>query len=220
MGSSLLGVLEIACKCIDQILESRLAIDQVLLWLDGVSCCWQAALCTLVVVPLISAIGIVDTKMMNEISTVKVMHLSEATSMVKQTISQVKTVFAFVGENSVIKLFVERLDKQFKLELRKKPKPRQSQSRYRVALLVVLPRTATLLLFILPKFALPLLVRHPHKLVISLELLSASYSSASKHAGCTIAVLLPKSWWFASAIASGLLDICLPTRDSPPSWPN
>ncbi|KAK9093654.1 hypothetical protein Scep_025123 [Stephania cephalantha] len=77
--------------------------------------CWQAALCTLAVVPLISAIGIVYTKMMNEISTVKVMHLSEATSMVKQTISQVKTVFAFVGENSAIKLFVERLDKQFKL---------------------------------------------------------------------------------------------------------
>ncbi|KAK9093061.1 hypothetical protein Syun_027972 [Stephania yunnanensis] len=46
--------------------------------------CWQAALCTLVVVPLISAIGIVYTKMMNEISTVKVMHLSEATSIVKQ----------------------------------------------------------------------------------------------------------------------------------------
>ncbi|KAK9122448.1 hypothetical protein Syun_020065 [Stephania yunnanensis] len=77
--------------------------------------CWQAALCTLAVVPLISAIGIVYTKMMNEISTVKVMHLSEATSMVKQTISQVKTVFAFVGENSASKLFVERLDKQFKL---------------------------------------------------------------------------------------------------------
>ncbi|KAK9087607.1 hypothetical protein Syun_030001 [Stephania yunnanensis] len=52
--------------------------------------CWKAALCTLAVVPLISAIGIVYTKMMNEISTVKVMHLSEATSMVKQLCESIR----------------------------------------------------------------------------------------------------------------------------------
>ncbi|KAL5719329.1 ABC-type xenobiotic transporter [Ranunculus cassubicifolius] len=78
-------------------------------------CCWEVALLTLLVVPLISVIGATYTKKMNIISTVRIVYLSEATSMVEQVISQIKTVFAFVGENSAIKSFSEFNEKQLTL---------------------------------------------------------------------------------------------------------
>ncbi|KAI3950778.1 hypothetical protein MKW92_033347 [Papaver armeniacum] len=80
--------------------------------------CWQVALLTLLVVPTIFIIGATYTKKMNAISTVKLIYLSEATSMVEQTISQIKTVFAFVGETSAIKTFTACMENQFKLSKR------------------------------------------------------------------------------------------------------
>ncbi|KAK9114533.1 hypothetical protein Syun_021330 [Stephania yunnanensis] len=44
------------------------------------------------------------------------------------------------------------------------------------------------LLVVLSSVASPLLVQHPHQPLIPPELLSASSSFASKHAGCTVAV--------------------------------
>ncbi|KAI3985522.1 hypothetical protein MKX01_033836 [Papaver californicum] len=76
------------------------------------------ALLTLLVVPTIFVIGATYTKKMNNISTAKLIYLSEATSMVEQTISQIKTVFAFVGETSAIKTFTVCMENQFKLSKR------------------------------------------------------------------------------------------------------
>ncbi|KAB2042495.1 hypothetical protein ES319_D02G219900v1 [Gossypium barbadense] len=78
-------------------------------------CCWEVSLLTFVVAPTILVIGATYTRKMIAISATKMLYISEATSMVEQTISQVKTVFAFVGENSAIKSFSECLDKQFSL---------------------------------------------------------------------------------------------------------
>lgn len=47
-------------------------------------CCWQVALLSLLVVPLILLIGATYTKKMNIISTTKMVFQSEATSMVEQ----------------------------------------------------------------------------------------------------------------------------------------
>ncbi|WVZ18365.1 hypothetical protein V8G54_005687 [Vigna mungo] len=76
-------------------------------------CCWEVTLLCLVVVPLILVIGATYTKKMNIISTTKMLFHSEATSMIEQTISQIKTVYAFVGESSAIKSFTENMDKQY-----------------------------------------------------------------------------------------------------------
>ncbi|KAJ6969480.1 hypothetical protein NC653_034109 [Populus alba x Populus x berolinensis] len=64
------------------------------------------------IVPMILVIGATYTKKMNTVSTVKLLYLSEATSMVEQTVSQIKTVFAFVGESYAIKTFSESMAKQ------------------------------------------------------------------------------------------------------------
>ncbi|RHN69771.1 putative xenobiotic-transporting ATPase [Medicago truncatula] len=75
--------------------------------------CWEVALLCLVVVPLILLIGATYTKKMNRISTTKLFYHSEATSMIEQTISQIKTVYAFVGEGLAVKSFTENMDKQY-----------------------------------------------------------------------------------------------------------
>ncbi|CDP04961.1 unnamed protein product [Coffea canephora] len=74
--------------------------------------CWEVSLLTLFVVPLILFIGANYTKKMNSISATKLTYLSEATSLVEQTISQIKTVYAFVGENRATKLLSKCLEKQ------------------------------------------------------------------------------------------------------------
>ncbi|KAK3042011.1 hypothetical protein RJ639_001713, partial [Escallonia herrerae] len=74
--------------------------------------CWEVSLLTLFVVPLILVIGATYTKKMNAISAAKMVYLSQATAMVEQTISQIKTVFAFVGETSAIKSFSECMERQ------------------------------------------------------------------------------------------------------------
>ncbi|CAB4302147.1 unnamed protein product [Prunus armeniaca] len=78
-------------------------------------CCWEVALLTFLVVPLILIIGATYTKKMNAISAARMLYQSEATSMVEQTISQIKTVYAFVGEKSAIKCFSECMGKQYLL---------------------------------------------------------------------------------------------------------
>ncbi|KAJ8632520.1 hypothetical protein MRB53_025856 [Persea americana] len=79
------------------------------------ACCWEVALLTLLVVPLISAIGASYSKKMNAISGMRMVYLSEAASMVEQTISQIRTVFAFVGESVALKSFSGCMEKQVNL---------------------------------------------------------------------------------------------------------
>ncbi|KAF5766995.1 putative ABC-type xenobiotic transporter [Helianthus annuus] len=74
--------------------------------------CWEVSLLTLLVVPMILIIGATYTKKMNSISTTKATYLAETTIMVEQTVSQIRTVFAFVGENSAIKSFSECMQRQ------------------------------------------------------------------------------------------------------------
>ncbi|XP_022762163.1 ABC transporter B family member 19-like [Durio zibethinus] len=81
----------------------------------AVICCWEVSLLTFLVAPMILVIGATYTKKMNAISATKMLYISEATSMVEQTVSQIKTVFAFVGENSAIKSFSKCLEKLFSL---------------------------------------------------------------------------------------------------------
>ncbi|KAK1591872.1 hypothetical protein Q3G72_015055 [Acer saccharum] len=75
-------------------------------------CCWEVALLTLLVVPLILVIGATYTNKMNTISAAKMLFLSDAASMLEQTITQIKTVFAFVGESTAIKSFSGCMEKQ------------------------------------------------------------------------------------------------------------
>ncbi|XP_047983858.1 LOW QUALITY PROTEIN: ABC transporter B family member 19-like [Salvia hispanica] len=74
--------------------------------------CWEVSLLAIFVVPMILVIGATYTKKMNAVSATRMVYLSEATAMVEQTISHIKTVFAFVGENSAIRSFSESLQKQ------------------------------------------------------------------------------------------------------------
>ncbi|KAH1031085.1 hypothetical protein J1N35_043259 [Gossypium stocksii] len=80
-----------------------------------VICCWEVSLLSLVVAPMILVTGATYTKKMNVISATKTVYISKAAWMVEQTISQIKTVFAFVGENFTAKSFSEILEKQFSL---------------------------------------------------------------------------------------------------------
>nr|QVT92312.1 ABC transporter [Salvia miltiorrhiza] len=77
--------------------------------------CWEVSLLALFVVPMILVIGATYTKKMNTISATRMSCLSEATAIVEQTISHIKTVFAFVGENSAIRSFSESLQKQLRI---------------------------------------------------------------------------------------------------------
>ncbi|CAI9087028.1 OLC1v1020991C1 [Oldenlandia corymbosa var. corymbosa] len=73
---------------------------------------WEVSLLTLFVVPMVLLIGALYTKKMNSISAVKMVYLSDATALVEQTIAQIKTVFAFVGENRAITSLSKCLQKQ------------------------------------------------------------------------------------------------------------
>ncbi|XP_047326042.1 ABC transporter B family member 19-like [Impatiens glandulifera] len=78
-------------------------------------CCWEVSLLALFIVPMILAIGATYTKTMNTISAAKMSFLADSTSIVEETISQIKTVFAFVGEISAIKSFSNCLESQLSL---------------------------------------------------------------------------------------------------------
>jgi ATP-binding cassette subfamily B (MDR/TAP) protein 1 len=67
------------------------------------------------VIPLILVIGATYTKKMNGISLSRNAIVSEAISVVEQTLSHIKTVFSFVGESWAIKSFVQCMENQFNL---------------------------------------------------------------------------------------------------------
>ncbi|XP_059070077.1 ABC transporter B family member 2 isoform X2 [Cryptomeria japonica] len=77
--------------------------------------CWQVALVTVVVVPLISIIGATYSKAMVSNFQKTQTYSSEATSIIQETVSQVRTVFAFVGEKIAYESFTKVLEKQMKL---------------------------------------------------------------------------------------------------------
>lgn len=77
--------------------------------------CWEVAMLSFLVIPLILAIGATYTKKMNVISLSRNAIVSQATSVVEQTLSHIKTVFSFVGENWAMKSFVQCTDNQYKL---------------------------------------------------------------------------------------------------------
>ncbi|KAF0900375.1 hypothetical protein E2562_031573 [Oryza meyeriana var. granulata] len=77
--------------------------------------CWEVALLSFLVIPLILVIGATYTKQMNGISLSRNAIVSEATSIVEQTLSHIKTVFSFVGEKWAMKSFVQCMDNQYKL---------------------------------------------------------------------------------------------------------
>ncbi|KAF7830827.1 ABC transporter B family member 19-like [Senna tora] len=76
-------------------------------------CTWEIALLCLFVVPLILLIGATYTKRMNTISATKMIYQSQVTAMIEQTISHIKTVYAFVGESSAMKSFTENMEKLY-----------------------------------------------------------------------------------------------------------
>uniref|UniRef100_A0A0E0LRA5 MDR-like ABC transporter n=1 Tax=Oryza punctata TaxID=4537 RepID=A0A0E0LRA5_ORYPU len=77
--------------------------------------CWEVALLSFLVIPLILVIGATYTKQMNSISLSRNAVVSEATSIVEQTLSHIKTVFSFVGEKWAMRSFVRCMDNQYKL---------------------------------------------------------------------------------------------------------
>ncbi|PUZ50132.1 hypothetical protein GQ55_6G035600 [Panicum hallii var. hallii] len=77
--------------------------------------CWQVAMLSFLVIPLILVIGATYTKKMNGISLSRNAIVSEAISVVEQTLSHIKTVFSFVGESWAIKSFVQCMENQFNL---------------------------------------------------------------------------------------------------------
>ncbi|CAO2176463.1 unnamed protein product [Urochloa humidicola] len=77
--------------------------------------CWQVAMLSFLVIPLILVIGATYTKKMNGISLSRNTIVSEAISIVEQTLSHIKTVFSFVGENWAMKSFVRCMENQFNL---------------------------------------------------------------------------------------------------------
>ncbi|KAL6659319.1 hypothetical protein ACP70R_003359 [Stipagrostis hirtigluma subsp. patula] len=81
----------------------------------ALACCWEVGVLSLLVVPMLLVVGATYAKMMIAMSTKRVSFVAEATTVVEQTISHIKTVFSFVGENSAIKSFIKCMDKQYRL---------------------------------------------------------------------------------------------------------
>ncbi|CAL4996761.1 unnamed protein product [Urochloa decumbens] len=77
--------------------------------------CWQVAMLSFLVIPLILVIGATYTKKINAISLSRNTIVSEAISVVEQTLSHIKTVFSFVGESWAMKSFVQCMENQFNL---------------------------------------------------------------------------------------------------------
>lgn len=70
---------------------------------------------SLLVVPMLLVVGATYAKTMIGMSMTRTAFVSETTTVVEQTLSHIKTVFSFVGENSAMKSFVKCMDKQYKL---------------------------------------------------------------------------------------------------------
>nr|ACF22787.1 MDR-like ABC transporter [Brachypodium distachyon] len=78
-------------------------------------CSWEVGMMSFLVVPMLLVIGATYAKMMNGMSMRRIALVSEATSVVEQNLSHIKTVFSFVGENSAMRSFTKCMDKQYKL---------------------------------------------------------------------------------------------------------
>ncbi|KAM0844976.1 hypothetical protein ACQ4PT_056697 [Festuca glaucescens] len=78
-------------------------------------CCWEVGMLTLLVVPMLLVVGATYAKTMIGMSMTRTAFVSETTTVVEQTLSHIKTVFSFVGENLAMKSFVKCMDKQYKL---------------------------------------------------------------------------------------------------------
>ncbi|XP_059667590.1 ABC transporter B family member 1-like [Cornus florida] len=75
----------------------------------GFTAVWQLALVTLAVVPLIAVIGGIHTTTLSKLSARSQQALSHAGNIVEQTILQIRTVLAFVGESKAIESYSRAL---------------------------------------------------------------------------------------------------------------
>ncbi|KAJ9559189.1 hypothetical protein OSB04_013803 [Centaurea solstitialis] len=71
----------------------------------GFTAVWQLALVTLAVVPLIAVIGAIHTTTLAKLSSKSQDALSEAGNIAEQTIAQIRTVFAYVGESRALQSY-------------------------------------------------------------------------------------------------------------------
>ncbi|XP_024983621.1 ABC transporter B family member 1 [Cynara cardunculus var. scolymus] len=71
----------------------------------GFTAVWQLALVTLAVVPLIAIIGAIHTTTLAKLSSKSQQALSEAGNIAEQTIAQIRTVFAYVGESRALQAY-------------------------------------------------------------------------------------------------------------------
>ncbi|RCV30019.1 hypothetical protein SETIT_6G060200v2 [Setaria italica] len=79
------------------------------------ACCWEVGMLSLLVVPMLLMVGATYAKMMIDMSLARISYISEATTVVEQTLANIKTVFSFVGENSAIKSFNKCMYNQYML---------------------------------------------------------------------------------------------------------
>ncbi|KAF8669995.1 hypothetical protein HU200_051180 [Digitaria exilis] len=79
------------------------------------ACCWEVGMLSLLVVPMLLMVGATYAKMMTDMSLARTSFISEATTVVEQTLANIKTVFSFVGENSAIKSFNKCMNNQYTL---------------------------------------------------------------------------------------------------------
>ncbi|KAJ0691057.1 putative ABC-type xenobiotic transporter [Helianthus annuus] len=75
----------------------------------GFTAVWQLALVTLAVVPLIAIIGAIHMTTLAKLSSKSQEALSEAGNIVEQTIAQIRTVVAYVGESRALQAYSEAL---------------------------------------------------------------------------------------------------------------
>ncbi|GFZ02374.1 ATP binding cassette subfamily B1 [Actinidia rufa] len=75
----------------------------------GFTALWQLALVTLAVVPLIAVIGAIHTTTLAKLSAKSQEALSQAGNIAEQTIAQIRTVLAFVGESRALQAYSSAL---------------------------------------------------------------------------------------------------------------
>ncbi|PSS23647.1 ABC transporter B family member 1 like [Actinidia chinensis var. chinensis] len=75
----------------------------------GFTAVWQLALVTLAVVPLIAVIGAIHTTTLAKLSVKSQEALSQAGNIAEQTIVQIRTVLAFVGESRALQAYSSAL---------------------------------------------------------------------------------------------------------------
>ncbi|PSS04589.1 ABC transporter B family member 1 like [Actinidia chinensis var. chinensis] len=75
----------------------------------GFTAVWQLALVTLAVVPVIAVIGGIHTTTLSKLSAKTQQALSQAGNIAEQTIAQIRTVLAFVGESRALQAYSSAL---------------------------------------------------------------------------------------------------------------